>query len=227
MFLARKIHPAATPTTMRSRQLLTTSLSILATTLSSTSIIAPASALPFRTRGSSTTTGDNVEAITDANGETIDIVFPDGGDSKTPRRNAVVEAFFENGKNTHSSQQLKDEISNQASNLTEFLQSTRRTLHMRPELMYQEKETSQIVQSVLSKLGISYTTGWSVNTHPDVIKGPGGYGVVADIGTGGQPCVLLRADMDALPIFERTEGVDQFKSRSPDRMHACGHDGHT
>ena len=98
---------------------------------------------------------------------------------------------------------------------------------MRPELMYQEKETSDIVQAVLTKLEIPFTTGWSVNTHPDVITGPGGYGVVADIGTGTQPCVLLRADMDALPITERTEGVDIFKSRNTDRMHACGHDGHT
>ena len=219
MFLARKLHPAAT--TMRSRQLLTTSLSVLAT-LSSTNIV-PVTGLPFRsTRGASTEEGNGqktggAEALTDALGATIDIIYPNDSNKKS-RRNAVVEGFFTD-KSAYSTQ-LKDEISNQAANLTQFLQSTRRTLHMRPELMYQEKETSEIVQSVLQKLDIPFTTGWSVNTHPDVIKGPGGYGVVADIGTGKEPCVLLRADMDALPINERTEGVDQFKSRSPERMHA-------
>lgn len=88
--------------------------------------------------------------------------------------------------------------------------------------MYQEQTTSAYVQSVLKELDIPYSTGWGVNTVPDRIKGPGGYGVVADIGTGEQPCVLLRADMDALPIVERTEGVDEFKSRYTGKMHACG-----
>jgi len=61
-----------------------------------------------------------------------------------------------------------------------------------------------------------------------VIPGSGGYGIVADIGTGGGgPCVLLRADMDALPILERTEGIDDFKSRRDGKMHACGDGGQT
>ena len=42
-----------------------------------------------------------------------------------------------------------------------------------------------------------------------------------------EPCVLLRADMDALPIFERTVGIGDFISRNDNKMHACGHDGHT
>ena len=91
--------------------------------------------------------------------------------------------------------------------------------------MYNEQETSAYVQNVLKQLDIPYTTGWAVNTVPDVIPGPGGFGVVADIGTGGPPCVLLRADMDALPILERTEGIDEFKSTRDGKMHACGHDG--
>lgn len=87
--------------------------------------------------------------------------------------------------------------------------------------MYNEKETSAVVQKILTQLDIPFTTGWGKNQHMDVYPGPGGYGVVADIGTGKQPCVLLRADMDALPILERTEGIDEFKSKNDNRMHAC------
>jgi amidohydrolase len=112
--------------------------------------------------------------------------------------------------------------------------STRRALHQRPELMYNEKETSSYVQSVLTALDIPFTTGWAVNTVPHKIPGKGGYGIVVDIGKSAAaaagsttPCVLLRADMDALPIFERTEGIDGFKSQHDGKMHACGHDGHT
>jgi IAA-amino acid hydrolase len=104
---------------------------------------------------------------------------------------------------------------------------TRRTLHKIPELMYNEEETSAFIQKTLKSLRISYTTGWGVNTRTDRIPGKGGYGIVADIGTGNPPCVLLRADMDALPIFEETEGIDEFKSKYDGRMHACGHDSHT
>lgn len=142
------------------------------------------------------------------------------------RRNTIVEAFFASPSNA-TSQLLKEDIHDRAWQLMEFLRGTRRTLHRHPELMYNEKETSAYVQSVLQQLDIPYTTGWGVNTVPDVIPGPGGYGIVADIGTGRDPCVLLRADMDALPIVERTEGIDHFKSLHNGKMHACGHDGHT
>jgi hypothetical protein len=124
--------------------------------------------------------------------------------------------------------ELKNEIHYQATALTDFLIDTRRTLHRQPELMYKEATTSAYIQHVLTTLNIPHTTGWAVNTVPQhIIDGPGGYGVVADIGTGKSPCVLLRADMDALPILERTEYVNDFKSQNIGRMHACGHDGHT
>jgi amidohydrolase len=141
------------------------------------------------------------------------------------RRNPIVESFFANGS-SHS-EELRQDIEKRATQLQDFLVSTRRALHQHPELMYNEKETSAHVQNVLRELDIPFTTGWAVNTVPDVIPGGGGFGVVADIGTGGPPCVLLRADMDALPIVERTEGVDDFRSTKEGKMHACGHDGHT
>ena len=109
--------------------------------------------------------------------------------------------------------------------LKSFLVATRRRLHKHPELMYQESQTSSTIQNILTELGIPFTTGWAKNTHQDVIPGPGGYGIVADIGTGGEPCVLLRADIDALPILEISNQV--FKSEVEGKMHACGHDGHT
>lgn len=139
-------------------------------------------------------------------------------------RSHVVESFFTGDA---SSNVLKEEIKKKASELTSFLVDTRRTLHRHPELMYQEKETSSVIKNVLDELNITYSTGWAVNTHKDAIPGDGGFGIVADIGTGKPPCILLRADIDALPIQEETHGIESFKSRHDGKMHACGHDGHT
>ncbi|CAB9513358.1 IAA-amino acid hydrolase ILR1-like [Seminavis robusta] len=219
---------------MKTRQALSTSLGVLAT-LSSQHLCWTASALPFGTRGASsdtTTNEDNAEAVTDAMGEIVRIHLPKGNNNEeNDNRNPVVEAFFAAGDTSSSSSNddvlLFQEIQSQAQNLSSFLTSTRRNFHQRPELMYQEKETSAMIQATLQQLDIPHSTGWAVNTHPTVIPGPGGYGIVADIGTGQAPCVLLRADMDALPIHERTEQVDNFRSQTPDQMHACGHDGHT
>ncbi|EED90130.1 peptidase of the M20/M25/M40 family [Thalassiosira pseudonana CCMP1335] len=78
--------------------------------------------------------------------------------------------------------------------------------------MFQERLTSQIVQRVLKEMGIEeFSVGW-------------GFGIVVDIGSGETPCVLLRADMDALPI--RQQRAHQFHSHHHGKMHACGHDAH-
>jgi hypothetical protein len=205
---------------------MTHSLLLLLSLLGSLSI--PAVSLPFRTRGRNA--DDKEEAV--SSDALADAVIEDGEvrniqvAKSVPgsRRNAVVDSFFSDAR---FSDDLKEDIHTRAEQLTDFLVYTRRNLHRRPELMYNERETSAHVQSVLKELDIPYTAGWGVNTVPDIIPGPGGYGIVVDIGTGGSPCVLLRADMDALPILERTEGIDGFKSLKDGSMHACGHDGHT
>ncbi|CAE8607006.1 unnamed protein product [Polarella glacialis] len=68
----------------------------------------------------------------------------------------------------------------------------RRRLHEHAELMYQEHNTSLIIQDVLKSLGIKFTTGWGVNTHPDRIPGTGGTGIVAELGTGRPPIGTVR-----------------------------------
>jgi amidohydrolase len=82
-------------------------------------------------------------------------------------------------------------------------------------MAYEEEQTSTLVQARLRELGIPFRAGLAKT------------GVVAQIkgGLGDGPCVLLRADMDALPIEEQS-GVS-FASEIPGVMHACGHDAHT
>ncbi len=102
----------------------------------------------------------------------------------------------------------------EAQKLFPYTQSMRRDFHRHPELGHQEVRTAGIVAKELQALGLEVTTG------------VGKTGVVAMI-EGGQPgpTVLLRADMDALPIVEQTGA--EYASQTPGVMHACGHDAHT
>ncbi|HPT98898.1 MAG TPA: amidohydrolase [Armatimonadota bacterium] len=90
----------------------------------------------------------------------------------------------------------------------------RREIHAHPELGYQEVRTAALVAERLQAMGLSVQTGVAET------------GVVGLL-EGGQPgpVVMLRADMDALPIQELT-GYP-YASQVPGVMHACGHDGHT
>ena len=98
--------------------------------------------------------------------------------------------------------------------LYDRLVALRRELHRYPELSGYEVRTADVISKFLHDLGIQYRTN------------VGGHGVVADIpGPSGIPCVVLRADTDALPIQEAT-GLE-FASVHDGVMHACGHDGHT
>ena len=94
----------------------------------------------------------------------------------------------------------------------ETLIATRRDLHQHPELGFEERRTSALVAERLRGHGY------------DVRTGVGKTGVVA-LKTGGNGrCVLVRADMDALPIDE--QAASPYRSKHPGKMHACGHDGH-
>lgn len=95
----------------------------------------------------------------------------------------------------------------------------RRYLHQHPELAFEEYETASFVEARLRALGVE-----------DIRTGVGRTGVTGLIrgtaeGPGQDKVVMLRADMDALPIEEENE-VD-YKSMVSGKMHACGHDAHT
>jgi hippurate hydrolase len=104
--------------------------------------------------------------------------------------------------------------------LEEFI-ALYRHFHSHPELSFAEKETAARVANELQK------SGW------DVATGVGGYGVVALLKNGAGPTVMVRTDLDALPVVEQTGLVyaSQVKAKGPDGnevgvMHACGHDIH-
>ncbi|MCH9406251.1 M20 aminoacylase family protein [Pantoea agglomerans] len=96
----------------------------------------------------------------------------------------------------------------------EHLVALRRDLHAHPELGFQEQRTSDIVANFLQQLGI------------EVHRGIGKTGVVGILKKGSSERMIgLRADMDALPMQDRS-GTD-WQSRAEQVSHACGHDGHT
>jgi len=102
----------------------------------------------------------------------------------------------------------------QAEAMREELVARRRDLHRHPELAFQEVRTAGIVAKELQALGLEVQTG------------VGKTGVVGILeGAKDGPTVLVRADMDALPIHE--ENQTDYVSTEAGKMHACGHDGHT
>jgi len=96
--------------------------------------------------------------------------------------------------------------------LRDEIVALRRDLHRHPELAWNERRTAEQVQAFLKGSPLA------------VRAGVGGTGVVAEAGRGRGPTLLLRVDMDALPIQEDSRAA--HASEVPGTMHACGHDGH-
>ncbi|HUH85910.1 MAG TPA: M20 aminoacylase family protein [Stellaceae bacterium] len=106
-------------------------------------------------------------------------------------------------------------IVNRIADYHKDLAAWRHELHAHPETAFEEKETAEFVARRLTEFGL------------DVHRGLAGTGVVATLkgNAPGQRAIALRADMDALHVHEKS-GV-AYASKTPGKMHACGHDGHT
>src|SRR5512136_265037 len=97
--------------------------------------------------------------------------------------------------------------------MKDWLVETRRTLHMNPELGFEEVETSKLVAGYLEKFGLQVKTGMAKTGVIGLLK-------------GGKPgkTVAIRADMDALALEEANPVP--YRSKVKGKMHACGHDAH-
>lgn len=110
------------------------------------------------------------------------------------------------------------ELKNDIDEIMPGVIADRRYLHQHPELGFQEFETAKLVAERLTAMGVEdIRTGIAVTGVTGLI-----HGTKKD---GPQRVVLVRADMDALPILEENE-VD-YRSLVDGKMHACGHDAHT
>ncbi|MBL3702674.1 amidohydrolase [Sulfitobacter sp. BDSS02] len=108
-------------------------------------------------------------------------------------------------------------VKNRFAELQDEITTWRRDLHENPEILFETHRTSALVAERLEAFGCD-----------EVVTGIGRTGVVGVIkgkSNGSGKVIGLRADMDALPINEQT-GVE-YASKTPNAMHACGHDGHT
>lgn len=109
---------------------------------------------------------------------------------------------------------MADDIGHEVALLKDKLIELRRDFHRNPELSFQEHRTAEIAASYLENVGWEVTRG---------IAGTGVMGMLEGAFPG--PTVLLRVDIDALPIQEPRDR--EYSSQVDGAMHACGHDGHT
>lgn len=121
----------------------------------------------------------------------------------------------------HSQEKHLDELRNLISISLPKLERIYKDLHANPELSLQEAYTSKRLSAELKKIGISVTSNI------------GGYGIVGLLSNGEGPTIMIRTDMDALPIQEETGLSYASRIRMKDKngvetavMHACGHDFH-
>ena len=109
---------------------------------------------------------------------------------------------------------IKDRIKELASKYADEFIEIRHYLHARPELSFNEFETSKYIQQKLSAWNIGY----------QVMATTGVVGIIKGKNTDNK-IIALRADMDALPVTELNE--IEYRSKNVGVMHACGHDVHT
>lgn len=122
-----------------------------------------------------------------------------------------------------------------------YVEALYKHFHENPELSFREVESSKRVAAELEGLGFNVTTGvgdaWvkakAREITGEALPGVGGYGVVAVMKNGEGPVLMIRADMDALPLEEKTGVPYSSKVRAKDYagqdapvMHACAHDSH-
>lgn len=98
-----------------------------------------------------------------------------------------------------------------ANDLISELVGLRRDVHAHPELGFQEKRTSKLIETYLKKIGVG-------------VRRVCGTGIIGTIKGKPGKTILLRADIDGLPVQELNDVP--YRSREDGRMHACGHDGH-
>lgn len=105
-----------------------------------------------------------------------------------------------------------------AKQVEQFVIDLRRDFHLHPEISMQEERTIQVVIEELKKMGIEY----------EIVPNGGIIGIIK--GKQAGKSIILRADLDALPMKEEEKNLNQSKivvSKNDDAAHTCGHDGHT
>lgn len=106
-----------------------------------------------------------------------------------------------------------ERMKEEAVQLEDYLVEMRHTLHQNPELGFEEVKTTALIKEELQSMGVK------------ILPLPLQTGVVGVTGTEEGPTIALRADIDALPLQEKS-GLP-YASQQKGVMHACGHDGHT
>ena len=115
---------------------------------------------------------------------------------------------------TETHDDLHDDIARRAPTMV----ARRRHFHMHPELSFEEHETAATIAAALHEAGLEVTEG---------VGKTGVVGLLTGTAPGAEsgPTLLVRADIDALPVTE--ENDVEYRSQAPGKMHACGHDAHT
>ncbi len=139
---------------------------------------------------------------------------PGAGSSQREPQNWGSEGLASQPQRRYYRSMLTDSLLQDARAIADRIVSLRRAIHAEPELGLETPKTRDKVRAELAELPLEW------------VEGPSTTGTIATLkGAKPGPTVLLRGDMDALPMQEET-GLD-FASTLPGRMHACGHDTHT